>query len=71
MTDESNAEILSKEIEEEVLKKVDQLCKDVFHRMIYGPSQEEEQTIKDIWLKKPYTLSHSVKDSYDIGKQKI
>lgn len=70
MTDESNTEILSKEIEEEVLKKVDQLCKDVFHRMIYGPSQEEEQ-MKDIWLKKPYTLSHSVKDSYDIGKQKI
>ena len=71
MIDESNTETLSKEIEEEVLKKVDQLCKDVFHRMIYGPSQEEEQMIKDIWLKKPYTLSHSVRDSYDIGKQRI
>lgn len=34
-----------------MLKKVDQLCKDVFHRMIYGPSQEEEHMIKDIWLK--------------------
>ncbi len=66
MTDESNTESLNKEIEEEVLKKVDRLCKDVFHRMIYGPSQEEEQMIKDIWLKKPYTLSHSVKDSHDI-----
>ncbi len=62
---------MNKEIEEEVLKKVDQLCKDVFHRMIYGPSQEEEKTIKEIWLKKPYTLSHSVKDSNDIGKQRI
>lgn len=71
MTDESKTETLTKEIEEEVLKKVDQLCKDVFHRMIYGPSQEEEQMIKYIWLKKPYTLSHSVKDSYDIGKQRI
>ena len=70
MADESSTEILNKEIEEEMLKKVDQLCKDVFHRMIYGPSQEEEQMIKDIWLKKPYTLSHSVKDNYDIGKQK-
>ncbi len=69
MTDESNTETLSKEIEEEVLKKVDQLCKDVFHRMIYGHSQEEERMVKDIWLKKPYTLSHPVKDNYDIGKQ--
>ncbi len=59
------------DIEEEVLKKVDQLCKDVFRHMIYGPSQEEEQETKYIWLKDPYTLSHSVKDSHDIGKQRI
>lgn len=71
MTDESNTETLSKEIEDDMLKKVDQLCKDVFHRMIYGPSQEEVQMVKHIWLKKPYTLSHSAKDSYDIGKQRV
>lgn len=68
MTDGINTETLNKEIEEEVLRKVDQLCKDVFHRMIYGPSREEEQVIKDTWMKKPYTLSHPVKDSYDTGK---
>jgi hypothetical protein len=45
-----NEIIIDKEIEEEMLKKLDQLCKDVFHRMIYGPSQEE-QMIKYTWLK--------------------
>lgn len=53
MTDESSTEILNKEIEEEVLKKVEQLFKDVIHDMIYGPSQEElskyrAQMIKDM-----------------------
>jgi hypothetical protein len=53
MADESNTEALNKEIEKEMLKKVEQLWQGVIHRMLYGPSQEEmskykEQMFKDM-----------------------